>query len=350
MGARSQIFTAVIIFVLGLYTGCGGGGGKQDGGLDADGGNGDLPGDPGGADLDLGEDFAILVPAGTQICTMCGYLNDVVPEYEHKGRITLAPGLIRLPRSQDSLEVDWIQKIELGPARTLALSQGPGRFDRTLQGSPDNGTYRYEFTQPFLVDGNAFNIMFSADFEVENKTAANPVLSLDPQTLSVNPWSSSSTIPFELKAEWQDPSSPLGKVVQKYSACNYDFFHPTEVEVDIQGGDQLRMSFRCPDHSSTIVILSTVCPCPLASASFTSGGQQRDIQDHFRLVFISWNHCNISQHSLIVIDQPLSGVSAISVPGGAYSDVAGYPPTQLDYLDENFQLIETRAITNWRNW
>jgi hypothetical protein len=150
-----------------------------------------------------------------------------------------------------------------------------------------------------------------------------------------------------LQGLWRDPQSTAGEVRQRYSTCRYDLFDPLEVEIGIEGGDELQMSFRCPDHSQTIVILSTVCPCPLVSASFRKEGQSQDVQDIFRLVFISGNHCNIDQKSLIVLDPPLQGVAAIRVPGGAYSDVAGYPPTQLFCLDADFQILETRNITSW---
>jgi hypothetical protein len=278
---------------------------------------------------------------------MCGRAGDVVQEYRHKGRITLREGLVRLPRGQESVEADWIESIELGPAGTQAVPTGAGRFDRTLQGTAENGTWRYSYTQELSLDGEPVSIAFRAEFEVAGGTALDPLLVLDTGTLSIDAWNPPATARFDMQAWWQDPDSPLGEVHQAYAACDTDLFDRVRVGIDIEGGHRLDLEYRCPDHSQTIIILSTVCPCPLVSAVFDADGQQRQVEDHFRLVFSSTNHCDMDQRTLVVLDQPVGAIFAIYVPGGVNSRGGGYPPSELQYLDESFEPIETRTITNW---
>ncbi|MBN2497061.1 MAG: hypothetical protein JXR96_20885 [Deltaproteobacteria bacterium] len=326
--------------------GCSQGGGAGDGGGE-DGQAGRDGGDAaGGADVDLEGGFGILVPEGCQLCSMCGRAGDALGEYLHKGRISLRPGLQRLPREQDSVEVEWIESLELGPSASVAAPVSAGRFERSLQGSAQDGVYRYTFTQGFDLDGAPVAVSFRTDFEVTSGRAVEPLRVLDLDTLSVDAWNAGEAR-FEMRAVWQDPRSQLGEVHQAYSTCRYDLFSPVHVDVAIEGGDRLQLDYRCPPSGAVIVILSTVCPCPLVSAVFDAGGEQRRVEDHFRLVFSSTNHCNLDQSSLVVLDEPLGAVAAIRVPGGAYDEVGGYPPTWLEYLDAAFEPVERREISNW---
>jgi hypothetical protein len=135
-----------LVLILSIFPGCSRGSSSPDGGADADGISQEDGGDAGGfADLDLGEGFGILVPAGTQVCNMSGYADEV-QEYRHKGRIALRPGLIRLPRDQKEVEADWIEEIERFRGRLRSRKRcrrrpgpGPGSGDsqrRPLQRHP----------------------------------------------------------------------------------------------------------------------------------------------------------------------------------------------------------------------
>ncbi len=348
-----------------LFASCGGGG-KSDAGTDAstdagddaghdagtdagtDAGN-DAGGDDGGVstDVDLGRDFGILVPDGARVCAISG-ASDIRNAYRNRARITLKPGLIRLSRDDQSIERELIERFEWGPEKTAAVAQGPGRFTRTIDGSAQNGTYHYEFGQTFKAGDRTATLAFRFSFEVKDGQATQPLLTLDDDTLDSDPW---NDIPWQprrvlLRAPITDPQYPYSRELG-FITCGTGTLVRTRVAIAIAGNDALALVFRCPEHQAIVINLTTVCPCAMESARLTRAGETRDVTDYFRLAMVSYNHCNLNQDTLVVLDAPLGGVWAVHVPGGPDSQAMGAPPTELYYLDANLQSIDTKAVTGW---
>ena len=64
------------------------------------------------ADVDLGQNFGLQVPAGTRVCTTFSgdyQFSDAFHEYALRGRATLKPGVLILPRDQSSFAADLIE-------------------------------------------------------------------------------------------------------------------------------------------------------------------------------------------------------------------------------------------------
>jgi hypothetical protein len=294
-------------------------------------------------------DFAIDVPAGAQACTLAHGgegVEGIQLEYQHGGRITFRPGRVILSRDQDTLEVDFLEKVELGPGRVQASPAGAGVFTRFIEGSGQEGYYRYEFRQPFTVEGDPFEVVFTTRFEVQAGQAVEPVLVLDGQTLGVSPFNTAADNRIELRGRWEDGSGWGGVWEQRYTDCDTGLFDPYRVRMEIDGTDTLELEYRCPDLPE-FVMLGTVCSCMLAQAVYTQNAQPSEVDDPFSLVYTSFNHCNYAQATLVVFEQPVGGAAALLFWGGAFPIPATPEPTEILLLDDSFQTLETLPITSF---
>ncbi len=278
---------------------------------------------------DLSDDFAISIPPGAQVCTMCGG-RDARLEYRLKGRITFHPGLIRLPPGEDFIEAELIDLVELGPDRLPATPTGPGTFNQKQEG----GEFHYEYVQSFIAGGEPFEARLTAIF-------GDQVLTLDDGALTMdawNPWNRETPPRFLMEATWGD-GSELHNQIQRYAGCRYDPFDPGTGTIEIDGGaDTLVLKSRCPPPVP--IAGGGVCPCPLVQAKFTSGNEQRDVQDHFHLLFTSGGmHCWYTAY-LVVFENPVGPVHALLMEG--YID----PYAEVHYLDADLQVLESPPITS----
>ncbi|MBW1811412.1 MAG: hypothetical protein JRJ87_24700 [Deltaproteobacteria bacterium] len=341
-----------VLLLVFLTAGCSSGGGPSDSGIFEDGLDGfDGQDESSRPDLDIDDDFAIDVPSGTQACSL-GHggmdLDGILQERRHIGRVTFRPGLVRLPREADSVEVDLIETIELGPGKILATVDGAGTFTRTLTGTSDNGIYLYEFLQAFSADGDPFELSITAEFEVQNGVPTRPALILDTATMTISPFNRDSEDAITVKGRWQDGSGGTGVWTQSYTGCETTFMDAFDVRIEIEGGDNLELSYRCPEMSE-FLINSTVCSCLLIRGVYTQGGLPHEVTDFFRLVFTSWNHCNFEQASLVVFDPPVTGTAALLIWGGAFSAPPYSIPDSVLVLDEGFQVTATLPITSFEH-
>jgi hypothetical protein len=331
--------------------------GQEDAGLDADGADGQDAGpdgadggDEGGpADVDLGRGFGLLVPDGARVCSLAGTWS-AREAHRNQGRVALRPGAIVLPREAERLSADWIESVELGPEGELAFPRSEGEFVRHLQGTPENGVYTYEFVQGFQAGERALELAFGFAFEVRDDAPVDPWLVLDAQALRCDPWNPcdpwGGLACCQLRAPLMDPVYPNAREL-RFLTCAQEVFRRIDVRVGIAGRDELELTFRCPDHEMVIVNLGTVCPCALVAATFRRGAEQRTVEDFFRLAAVSYNHCNLSQEALVVLAEPLGEVAAVLVPGGPDSQSMGTLPTEVHYLNEDLEVLETLAVTGW---
>jgi hypothetical protein len=219
-------------------------------------------------------------------------------------------------------------------------------FTRSIEGSEQNGFYRYEFRQSFTMEGDPFEVTFTTRFEVREGQPVETVLTLSGQNLGVSPWNTAADNRIELLGRWEDGSGWSGTWEQRYTNCDTDLFEPYRVRMEIDGADTLELEYRCPDLPE-LVMLGTVCSCMLAQAVYTRNAQPLEIDDPFRLVFNSWNHCNYNQATLVVFDQPMQGAAALLFWGGAFPIPATADPTEILLLDPSFLVLETLPITSF---
>jgi len=277
-------------------------------------------------DEDLGSDFALLAPPGTRLCTVAGG-PDLFYNYNSQGIVYFKDGLWRLPRDQASFESDLIDRVELTPGVDLQPT-GPGVFTRTIQGTPDDGSYVYEYRRPYDNNGDAFELVLRAIFRVQAGQAETPVLLVDDAdyifqfcNTTISAWGTS--------LNWNNA----------FITCQFDvrgIFEPWRVEVTVANGDRLtfhlRLGYKCCCFIGRDWAL-------LAETRMVCGPEERVVTDFYSQAFSAQHHI-FMQDLLAMFETPLG-----TVHGVLLHDADGADPV-LEYLDADFNVIETPAITN----
>jgi hypothetical protein len=325
------IIRIIWIILMMVAVGCSSGGANDAGIGDGD-GNGNGDDGSGGPDLDLGDDFGLLIPAETQACSQAvisGNTWDIFGEYRTKGRVTFAAGLWRLPRDGDSLEVDWIEKVELGPERDEPTPQGIGTFSRTITGTPDDGIYRYEYVQAFDLNGESYTLTFKTAFVVSGGVAEKPLKTIDHAFISTA--DDYAGMDFMLTGEYGS-----GRV-HSFTTCRHELYRDVPYDVAVENGDQLHI-----DQKFRPGGMYKICPAELKRAVFVRGQEQREVDNFFRLAYTAGQH-NWFQKFLIVFDQPVGSVHALLVDEDNMTSGA----SQMQYLDADLDVIDTAAVTSY---
>jgi hypothetical protein len=286
----------------------------------------------GGADVDLGDDFGLSIPAGTQACSQAvasGSAWDIDGEYLTKGRVTFSAGLFRLPRDQASFELDWIEKVELGPDKTEPTPVGAGVFTRTIEGTADDGIYWYEWAQAYDLGGQSYTLVFKTGFTVTGGVAAEQVKTFDDAFISTADMY--SPMDFMLTAEYQD------RRTHAFTTCLHTLYRDVPYDVTVENGDTMHMDqkFRWGD-------LCKICPAEIVGAEFDRGQDKRVVTDFFRLAHVAGQH-NWNQKFIVMFDQPVGTAHGLlmdetSMTAGTY---------QMQYLDAELNVIDTAAITSY---
>ncbi len=319
----------VLLLLLMVLVGSCSSDGSSDGGI----GDGDGDGDgSGGTDIDLGDDFGLLIPAGTRACSQAvvsGSAWDIFGEYATKGRVTFAEGLFRLPRDRDSVEVDWIEKVELGPDRSEPAPQAGGTFTRTIEGSVDDGIYRYEYVRVYDLDGQSYALTFKTAFVVSSGAAEKQVKTFDDAFISTA--EDYSTMDFTLTGEYQD-----GRI-HVFTTCVHSLYRDVPYDITVENGDTLHMDqkFRTGD-------MYKICPAEVVGAEFVRGQERREVDDFFRLAYVAGQH-NWFQKFIIMFDQPVDSVYGLLVDETSMTSGA----EQKQYLDADLNVIDTAAVTSY---
>jgi hypothetical protein len=308
---------------------------KRDaGGDDGVDGTGDAQEDA--ADTDTDEDFGLLIPAGTRMCTMFG-TTDMLEEHLRKGRLTPRPGLIRLFREQDEFEDDWIDRLELAPDGAEATPVSAGTFQREIVGTELDGTYRYDFHQAFELDGRTYQVTLMAAVEVEAGTARNPLITLDEYALSNGDGSFDT---FRVQGAFGEDSWP-----RTYFTCRFELFQRGIMDLTVDNGDRVILDLRIMDCPPDMFCAGGTAKGATVMASFTRNAENREVDDFFRLAF-SHKHHGIFDYSYFVwFDEPIDLVHGLWIPEPETS----IAPIQVQYLDADKGILEVGLVTE-RNY
>jgi hypothetical protein len=288
----------------------------------ASGGDVALP-DLGQPDIDLGDDFGLLVASGVQACSH-GTINtsDLSKTMEGKGRITFKPGFYRLFKDKAQFTLDMVKLLELGPQRTKGVPTGAGQVVRTINSS----AYTYTFTQLFDVGGTPVELKVPVTYQVQTGTPLDKIQTLDEASLSKR----------EINASVAVKGSTAVSIY--FGPCSYSLYGCTIHEFELSGNDQLKMEV-CSYCPTTWICKANYAGLP--RARFESGSTVRDLTDHFNLSQ-SFRHHNWGSDSLIIFDTPVQKIHGIYIGTEVYPNFTQYK--QASYLDASFKEIETRQV------
>lgn len=294
---------------------------------------GDQYGDDGGLgiDVDIGEGFGLVVPAGTQVCAKTWSVG-IFDIYRTRGRLTFREGLVRLPLDQVGFDLDWIEKIEFGPEKTVLASIGPGTFTRYIEGTESDGYYRYEYRQSFDLHGEPYEVVYQVRFLMEGGVAVDPVLVFNEEYLS------------SLDGhKWLNLFGFFSVTRKQYFAtCSGELYRRIYHDIVLDNGDILHFEQRMQRLEDSNACLEA-CPATVARAVFRRGQEVRVVTDVFRLAYTDGQH-NWWQEYLVVFDQPVDSVFGIYMA----EEELGLKAKKVNYLDSNLNIIESVDISNYQ--
>lgn len=278
-------------------------------------------------------DFLLEVPPHTALCSLAkGEVTslDVFELYATMSRVRLAPGTVRLPRDLQSFEADWIEEVQLGPDRQALAPAGPGRFDRTIEGTADDGSYIFGFQQRFATAEGSFVLAYSVAFEVSGGEAVQDRLLLDADALGNDALDFSGALLDDMDVILSS---------RRYTDCACAAYRLIEYDVTAANGDTLELDLR-RIRSTMEQNMHTA----LTGALFTRG-TARLVDDPFRLAYSSYGH-NWAQCFLVVLDEPLDTVHGLFLEEETGQGL-DWEPRRLHYLDADLAVVHTEEIVDF---
>jgi hypothetical protein len=281
-------------------------------------------------DPDIGDDFALLARDGTRLCSRWSALG-VRDSYTQRAQVQLRAGLHRLPRDQASFELDLVEALLLGPDGAPATPTGLGTVERSLSGTPTDGTYTYVFRRPYDTPQGAQELEISASFQVTGGQPEVAIKAFD-DLVQLN------------QQCWLDPSVSLAGAVSgtSFGTCQFDdaeLFSGRAVEIRAENGDELRARLR----------LSFKCCCllpgdfaELVSFRYTRGGVTAEATGFYQRAFSAVHHF-FGQTLMAVFDAPIGQVAGVIVEGADAADAAGATITT---LDAELSVLETLPVAS----
>jgi len=346
-----------LLFLLAGGSGCSGGSGTgSDGFADAAGDTGDDAGDDAGVDagrdagFDAGSDpgtdagpdgdgggrpdsapsesFLLHIPPGAGLCNVFCEGRTWQDELRMIGRIDLVPGSYVLPRVEQPLDMELIQRVVFGPDRQPLDPSGPGSVDVAYY----YGAWQYVFRQEFSRQGEPFRLEVWIWFEPSY---------WGPQ------WPPEVTLEGELAGSWSWAFATIGpgeqwcEERQGFSFCDLSSMPGVENLGTVENGDRVRAEVR---HAQGCQVAGNTTCEEIDLAELSLGGVVRAVTDPLDLIY-SAEHHNFGKKYLLLLDQPVGQVAAVLVEA---PDMGATEGGALVTLDADLTATDSRPFTNWQ--
>jgi hypothetical protein len=303
------------------------GGDPSDAGADdRDAGNGDDAGTGDDAgDLGIGDDYALVIPPGTQVCSDKRSTWDVYGAYRNRMRITFIDGTVVLPKGQPTFERDWISSIEYTPDKTILQPSSAGIFTMTQNVDRDD----YEFVQTFTDGNKTYTLTYKVWFDttdpndrvrVFDEAYLSPYMAWPQKTLDL-------AIDGDEFERWY------------FLTCTFDLYIPVIHRVQTADGAQLELEERWFPSSDHCIL---ACPTGFLKATFNLGIHHRPVEDPFRLAFVDGQH-NWFDRFIVAFDSPVTDIHALHF----FPHDNNAPDMKVDYLDADLNIIRETLVTDY---
>jgi hypothetical protein len=277
----------------------------------------------GGGCVELGDDFALVIPEGTRVCSDKRSTHDVFGEYRSRMRVAFREGVVRLPPDQAEFERDWIESIELGPGRERLQPLSEGVFSRTAAAERTE----YRFRQAFSGPGGAYALEYAVRFNAAPGQARARVF--DEVYLSPPVRYSADTL--ELRVDDAAGGAWF------FFTCSHDLYLPVLHRIQTADGAELTLEERSLPSDACML----ACPTGLRRASFRRGQERREVADPFRLAFVDGQH-NWFDRFLVVFDEPVAGIHALHY----FPQDRDAPEKRVEHLDGALTFLDASAVTS----
>jgi hypothetical protein len=300
----------VILLVFMLVSACG----STSSGVDAgDAGDAVDAGDDAGGDDGLGG-WTLDFPAGLELCGWNALVGKAPPyaPFDHKVRLSVREVSVRWPEKQETLQVDLLDRVEVGPDGAVAAAAGPGELEARLYSDEQRTWIGFGYSQEYDLGGRPVAASFGfvlRDTEVTGTVNVADLMDAEHNTCTLR------------------PGQTEGKVTA--TAANGDV-----VVFDYR----YVLSFFCPPGMACLTPYGLGDP---DRGEFTRGADQRVVTSYFRLGLDCMHHGG-PERFIMIFDNPLDGIHGVTLA----PEMMGGMQYELTYLDENLASAGTSIVTD----
>ncbi len=231
--------------------------------------------------------LAVVVPDGARVCGVFRDNRTLKEEYDLLSCATLIPGRLEFPAKGGEFQGDLFEEILIGPEHVPAEPTGPGTFTCTAGSTNTGKYYNYRFEQSFTVAGRPLQLeAYGLDFRINDDGTGTIEIVMDEAFLTLDFWI------------WGSLGETPNVDGLKLDSCSYAFLPLFEATVAATSGESatLHIRFEPPMAGSG--------PANVVWASVTLGGETREVDDYWHLVYAA-NHHNWNERYWILLDPPM---------------------------------------------
>ncbi len=284
--------------------------------------------------------FELEIPPGSRACGvfhLAGSNRGLEDEYRLKSVVELRSGRFQLDTTRDTISLDLVDELRLGPDQESAVPASPGLL-RVLRvaGDGDITLYRFTYRQSFvLADGSAIDLALTQPLEY--RARGDEAIDAT-QTLN-------DAFFVTLVGEESLRGSINDLPLLHFGSCSYDDLPLWEIAIDLGDLGSIRLEERFEEAENFF----DTAPAALVHAEVELGGQRRRVDSYWDLVYSAARH-NTGVRYWVVLDPPLdaSGLpSSVSVVQIVAPDPFAGTTASVSLLDANFDVIVTPTIDNY---
>jgi len=312
---------------------CGGGGADPgDGGQDA----ADGAGEDGGADVDPGQAFRLVLPEGARLCPGFTEGRDHLQEYALLSQIELRPGALTLPREAGRFQVaNPVTRVELRTAAEL-LDSPPAEVEAEASVYDPGGdweTWSYLVQVPLTRAQGTAELALQVDVSrVDGAFPADITVGAEPAGASV-----SAVLLLDGGYE------PLTDEVH-YGPCELAGPPVRTVQATSAAGTRVELELRSGGWGGACSMVGETACYFLTRAAYARGAYQEEITDRWQLVY-NGSHHNWADRYLLLLAPPDGASAALLILSPDFFTQQG---AALVHLDAGLQEISREELTTWQ--
>jgi hypothetical protein len=266
--------------------------------------------------VDAGDDglggWTLDFPAGLELCGWNALVGKAPPyaPFDHKVRLGVREVSVRWLEKQESLQVDLLDRVEVGPDGAAAAATGPGLLEARVYSDNQQTWMSFNYAQDYDLGGRPVAASFG--FFLKDPDAAG--------TLDV-----ADILEAEHNTCTLSPGQTEGQVTA--TAANGDV-----VVFDYR----YLLSFTCPPGMGCLTPYGLGDP---DRGEFTRGADQRVVTDYFHLGLDCMHHGG-PERFIMIFDDPLNGIYGVTLAPETMGDMQ----YELTYLDEDLASSGTSEV------
>jgi hypothetical protein len=256
-----------------------------------------------------------------------------------RGHVLFHPGTVTLDRDAETLERDLVERIRVtGPDPIEAAPTGPGTIQHREETAVWGWCHHYTYSQSFQADTRPLEVRATFSFCFKNGVADPEELVFDADRPGEDPKGLVDRSQLSIMGLLDNGTDYLTEQ-QFYRSCTYPDLPRFRITVELPGDDRVVL------YKRYLKPFMGSGPVALVSADVALDGEQRVVEDYFKMAYGADLH-NFNERYLLVFDSPVGEVYAIHFEETNEND----PPAVVDLLDAGLDLehpLQRRTVESY---